>query len=241
MQENNKNLLSFGAILGLSIIISFAIASLTFYNLRSADYISTTGSAKKAVVSDSVKWTSSITRVVKLSTVKEGYTKIDADLKEVKNFFITNGIPETSIDIAPVYMNEIYDNNNYAEKNYNLVQNITIKSEDVQKISNLSKNTSSLITNKGILFSTISLEYYYSKLAEARVELLGDAVADAKARAEKLSEAGGKRIGALKSASSGVVQVMSPNSVDVSDYGMYDTSTIDKQIMVTVKASFNIK
>ncbi len=240
MHENNKNLLSFGAILGLSIIISFAIASLTFYNLRSADYISTTGSAKKAVVSDSVKWTSTITRTVNLTTVKEGYAKMDADLKEVKSFLITSGIPETSIDVAPVYMNEIYDNN-YSQKNYNLVQNITVQSEDVQKISNLSKNTSSLITSKGILFSTMSLEYYYSKLAEARVELLGDAVADAKARAQKLSEAGGKRIGALKSASSGVVQVMSPNSVDVSDYGMYDTSTIDKQIMVTVKASFAIK
>ncbi len=241
MENNNKNLLSFGAILGLSIIISFAIASLTFYNIRSQDTISTTGSAKKAVTSDSVKWTSSITRVVKLSTVKDGYAKMDADLKDVKGFLVTNGIGEASIDVAPVFMNEIYDNNNYSEKNYNLVQNITVKSDDVQKISNLSKNTSSLIINKGILFSTMSLEYYYSKLPEARVELLSDAVADAKARAEKLAEAGGKKIGALKSASSGVVQVMSPNSVDVSDYGMYDTSTIDKQIMITVKTSFAIK
>jgi hypothetical protein len=39
----------------------------------------------------------------------------------------------------------------------------------------------------------------------------------------------------------GLVQVMAPNSVEVSDYGMYDTSSIDKEIMVTVKASFEIK
>lgn len=239
--ENNKNLINFGLILGVALVLSASIASFTFYKLRSMDYISTTGSAKKAVTSDKVKWISTITRVTKLSTVKDGYAKMDADLKEVKGFLLTSGIPESSIDVAPVYMNEIYDNNNYAEKNYNLVQNIEVQSTDVQKIADLSKNTNSLVITKGILFSTMSLEYYYSKLPEVRVELLASAVADAKARAEKLAEAGGKKIGALKSASSGVVQVMSANSADVSDYGMYDTSKIEKEIMITVKASFQIK
>jgi len=205
------------------------------------DYISTTGSAKKAVVSDKVKWSSSITRPVKALTIKNGYVKMDADLKEVKSFLATNGIAETSIDISPVFMNEIYEQNPGPEKSYNLVQNIEVQSNDVQKISDLAKNVSSLITSKGMLFATNSLEFYYSKLPEVRVELLANAVQDAKARAEKLALAGGKKIGALKSASSGVVQVLAPNSVEVSDYGMYDTSKIDKEIMVTVKASFEIK
>ena len=241
MENNNKHYVVFGLILGLSFIISATIGSLTFYKLRSMDYISTTGSAKKAVVSDKVKWASSITRVVKASTIKDGYTKIDADLKEVKSFLTTNGIPETSIDISPVFMNEIYEQNPGSEKSYNLVQNIEVQSSDVQKISDLAKNVSSLITSKGMLFATTSLEFYYSKLPEARVELLANAVGDAKARALQLASAGGKKIGVMKSASSGVVQVMAPNSVEVSDYGMYDTSKIDKEIMVTVKASFEIK
>jgi hypothetical protein len=37
------------------------------------------------------------------------------------------------------------------------------------------------------------------------------------------------------------VQVLAPNSEDVNDYGTYDTSSINKEIMVTVKASFEIK
>ena len=241
MENNNKNYIAFGFILGLSIIISTGLGAFTFFKLRSLDYISTTGSAKKAVTSDKVKWTSAINRPVKISTMKDGYAKMDTDLKEVKNFLISSGIPVESIDISPILMNEVYDQNQETEKNYNLVQNITIQSNDVQKIADLAKNTSSLNINKGILFSTNSLEYYYSKLPEARVELLANAVGDAKARAEQLAQAGGKKIGILKSASSGVVQVMSPNSVEVSDYGMYDTSSIDKEIMVTVKASFETK
>jgi hypothetical protein len=51
----------------------------------------------------------------------------------------------------------------------------------------------------------------------------------------------GKKVGQLKSASSGVVQVMSANSLDISDYGSYDTSKIEKNIMLTVKATFTLK
>ena len=127
------------------------------------------------------------------------------------------------------------------KKKYDLVQTITVQSTNVQKIADLSKNTSSLIENQSVIFATTSLEYYYSKLPDARVALLANAVADAKARAEQLATAGGKKIGNLQSASSGVVQVMAPNSAEVSDYGTYDTSSINKEIMVTVKASFEIK
>jgi len=241
MENNNKSLIGFGVILGLSIIISFSVASFTFYKLRATNFITTTGSATKEYTSDSVKWTSTITRTVTLATVKDGYAKMATDLAAVKSFLSTNGIPDTSIDVAPIFMNEIYDNNsNQANKNYNLTQNISVNSADVQKIADLSKNTSSLVT-QGILFSTSSLEYYYSKLSDVRIALLSDAIADAKARATKLAEAGGKKIGALQSATNGVVQVLAPNSANTSDYGTYDTSSIEKNIMVTVKTSFEIK
>jgi hypothetical protein len=35
-----------------------------------------------------------------------------------------------------------------------------------------------------------------------------------------------------------VVQVLPVNSVDVSDYGSYDTQNIEKEISVTVRAAF---
>jgi hypothetical protein len=241
MENNNKNLLGFGVILGLSIIISFGLASFTFYKLRATDYISTTGSATQEYTSDSVKWTSTITRNVTLATVKNGYTQMATDLTAVKSFLSTNGIPDTSIDVTPILMNEIYDNNNNPVKNYSLTQNIIVNSNDVQKIADLSKNTNPLVVDQGILFSTVDVAYYYSKLPDARVALLSAAIADAKARAEKIAEAGGKQIGALQSATNGVVQVLAPNSSDTSDYGTYDTSSIEKNIMVTVKTTFETK
>jgi hypothetical protein len=74
--------------------------------------------------------------------------------------------------------------------------------------------------------------------SDARIDLLPLAMEDARKRAESIS---GKKAGPLKSVSMGVVQVLQPNSVDISDYGMYDTSTIEKEIMITVRASFSLR
>ena len=84
-------------------------------------------------------------------------------------------------------------------------------------------------------------EYYISKLPALRVSLLGRAIADARARASEIAKSGSTAVGALKSASSGVVQVMAPNSTNVEDYGSYDTSTIQKQVMVSARVTFYTK
>src|SRR5690606_2242284 len=128
-------------------------------------------------------------------------------------------------------------------REYTLRQTITVQSiteDDVTKITQLAKNTQAL-TNQGVIFSTYQPEYYYSKLSELRVSLLADAIKDAKARATELAESSGSRVGTLKAASTGVVQVLSPNSVEVSDYGQYDTSSIEKDVMVTVRATFTVR
>lgn len=239
-----NQLITTGAILGLSVIISAIIGGYSFFKVRSLDnVISVTGSARTQVTADKVKWVTSVTRTVPASNIKLGYSQVDNDLKLVKNYLTAQGITPAQITISPVYADQNYD---YAasqagrEKEYNVRQVIEINTTDVQKIDESSKNTRSLI-DAGVLFRTDSLEYYYSNLAELRVSLLSDAVKDAKARAEKLAEAGGQKVGDLRSAASGVVQVLPANSVEVSDYGTYDTSKILKEVMVTVKASFSVR
>ena len=135
-----------------------------------------------------------------------------------------------------------YNQNNVtaAEKDYTLRQTVEVSSSDVAKIGELAQATQSII-NKGVIFSVFPVEYYYKNLPEVRVTLLSSAVADAKKRAEEIVSGTGQKIGALKSAASGVVQVLPANSLEISDYGTYDTSKVNKNIMVTVKAAFNIK
>lgn len=239
----NKNIFKPAIIVGASLILSFSIFSLAFYNSRiSTEAISVTGSASKEVVSDSAKFSGNFSRIVKVSNLKSGYDQIANDLKLVKSFLKEQGIDDKNVIISTVAMmeNYNYNNNTQTEKEYTLSQNVEISSSNIAQITKLAQATQSLI-NKNVIFSANQVEYYYTKLPELRVSLLSDAIKDAQARASKMVESTGKKIGNLKSAASGVVQVLSANNLEVSDYGAYDTSKINKNVMVTVRASFGIK
>ncbi len=242
--ENNNNFLSFinsRFFVGLGIVIAASIGAYTFYQIRSFDNtLTVTGSTTKAVTSDHVKWVGAINRIVKASSLKEGYADMSKDLANVKIFLKEKNIPDNQIVTSPIFMDQNYDQNQNAERSYTLRQTIDINSGDVNAIAEVAKNIQPLI-EKGVIFSTQSLEFTYTKLPEERIAMLADAVKDAKSRASVLAKSSDKVLGQLKSASSGVVQVLSANSTDVSDYGSYDTSKVEKNIMMTVKTSFTLK
>lgn len=230
-------------ILGLSLILSAAIIGFVLYTTRSTDdSLQVTGSAKKTIASDVVKWNSEFSRNVGTDGLKAGYTQMSSDLDKVKSFLKDNGLEEKDINVSTIYLNQQYDYSKGGSSltGYMLRQSIQIQSTDVQKITNLAKNTQKLIED-GVIFSTQSLEYYYTKLPETRVDLLADAVKDAQNRAGKIAESSGQKVGSLKSASVGVVQVLPVNSVEISDYGAYDTSSIEKEVMITVRTVFRLK
>ncbi len=228
-------------ILGLSIIIAAGVFSLAFYSARqTGDTLTVTGSTKQKITSDSVKWRGGFTRNAPIADLKGGYAQMKADQQAVLKFFKDNGIAEKQVDISPVFVDKPYQYDRNLPQEYVLRQDVLVQSGEVEKINKLSKNIQKLI-DTGVIFSSQALEYYYTKLPELRINLLGDAVKDAKLRAEKLLESSGKGVGALKTVSTGVVQVLPVNSTDISDYGNFDTSTIDKEAMVTVKATFEIK
>jgi len=229
-------------IVGLAIIISASIFGGSYYNAQQAnnkDALSVTGSAKTQVTSDQAKLVINLTREVSVADLSTGYKDIAHDLSLTRDLLKKSGIVATSTVESPVSMFQAY-NPNGTETHYQLTQMITLQSDDVNKVTEISKKIPDL-ASQGAIVSVQSLEYYYSKLPDLRVSLLTQATEDAKARAEKIAAGTGRKVGSVQSASSGVVQVLAPNSVNVEDYGNYDTSSIEKDIMVTVKASFRLE
>jgi hypothetical protein len=238
--EKNK-LIFFGIILSVGLIAAAAVGGVFFVKARSnAEQITVTGSARFKVMSDYAKWTSNFSRTVYREELKQGYALMKNDEQAVLNFLKEKGVGEKEINIYPIMTMEVWKSDSNEPKEYTLSQNVEIRSSDVDKIKNLSKNIQPLVDN-GVFFTIGSLEYYYTKLPEIRVSLLPEAIKDAKNRAAIIAEASDKEIGAIKSVDTGSVQVLVPNSVDVSDYGSYDTSSIEKEIMVTVHPVFGLK
>ncbi len=231
-------------ILGLCLIISSAVGAYAFIQGKNLENnLQVTGSARKKVQADTVHWTGSFSRSVASTDLKSGYQQMTADSKAVTDFFTGRGINADQITISPVAMEQPYKYDPGAgngRNDYTLRQTVDVKSTDVQKITDVAKNIQPLI-DQGVIFSTYGLEYSYSHLADMRVELLNDAMKDASVRAKNIAESGGRHIGDLRSASMGVVQVLAEGSNDISDYGSYDTSGVNKEVMVTVKAAFSLR
>jgi hypothetical protein len=243
MEIIEKSLIKSSAILGIFLVIAVSIVSFSLYQIKAADNsLAVTGSAKQAVTADIVKWHGSFSRTVLASGLKAGYAQMKIDEAAVLKFLKDNGVADAEITISPISMQEQYNYNKTANSpdEYSLVQNVTVQSTDIEKVKNISKSTQ-IVIDQGVIFSAYSPEYYYSKLPEVRVTLLPEAMKDAQNRAASIAASTGKKVGALKSASMGVVQVMQPNSIDISDYGNYDVSTVEKEIMITVKASFSLR
>lgn len=230
-------------IIGTSFVLSALVGALAFYGVHSLDNVLVvTGSAKVHVTADTVKWRLNIVQKVSEAGITAGYPMLANDLGTVKTFLKANNISEDAVTVSQVFVEEIYNYNQNAggPRQFNLRQEIVVQSKDVVAVDALSKNVGEL-AGKGVFLSSNYLEFFVSNLPELRISLLADAVKDAKARATEIAKAGGKRVGSLKSASSGVVQVLAPNSIEISDYGTYDTQSLEKEVMVTARATFFVR
>lgn len=238
--EKPTKLIPFGVILGLSLVIAALLVSGTLLDIKELNnVISISGSAKLPVTSDSARWTGNFSRTAFASDLKSGYEVMKRDEGLVAAYLDEQGFAG-KYEISPVYMYEIYKSDAYAPKEYNLTQSIEVKSDDVEKVKNLAKNIEKVIA-QGVIFSSNPVEYYYSKLPDVRVSLLPEAIKDAKARAQAIADSSGAKVDDVKSVAMGVVQVMPLGAIEVSDYGSYDTSSIEKEVMITVKVTFGLK
>ncbi len=228
------------------IIFGFIIKSGFSEFANQKNSISVTGSAERLAMSDTAKWNISVSTRVEGLNQKLGNAEIARNIKAVSEYLQKNGLEAKNISIASVQSAQIcelnaqgYESCNLGVKGYTLSQNIIAESEDVNKIAELSKSLNSNFEN--INFTNNTVEYYYNKLKDIRVDMLSEATKNAKERADSVAKAGGAKVDKIVSLSSGVFQLTAKNSVEVSDYGTYDTSSIEKKITATVKVDFSLK
>ena len=121
-----------------------------------------------------------------------------------------------------------------------LTQLVEVRSEDVSRITQVSREVTELI-DQGVQLNSGTPEYLYRKLDELKLEMLAKATENAKQRAENMAKATGNKIGAIRAARMGVFQITPSTSTDVSDMGINDTSSLDKKVTAVVTASFAIQ
>jgi hypothetical protein len=232
--------LSNGALLGLSLIISAFVFGVFFYNSRAPEKsIKTVGAATESIDSDIIKWRVTIARASDQNGLKEAYNLIRQDIAAFKSVLAAQGIDTKGIEIQPVSTNRTYSSQG-AVTGYSITQSFYLISKDLKKVEELALNPG-LFTERGLVVQSSNLEYYNSKLDQVKRRLLAKATADAKLRATEIAKGTGDEISKIQSARVGVFQITEPYSTEVSDYGVYNTSTSKKEITVTVHVVFGLK
>ncbi|MBW4513372.1 MAG: SIMPL domain-containing protein [Scytonematopsis contorta HA4267-MV1] len=226
------------ALLGGSFVAAGAIR-----NLKQADdTLEVTGSAKRPIRSDYTIWRVSVSS--EQPTAQAAYQELKNHTERLRRYLKEKQIPDDAIALGSIDASKVPEVINGRETGKILAnrfnQRFEIRSSDVNRITQLSQQVTELI-NEGIPIASESPEYLYTQLSKLRVEMVAEATKDAKARAEAIARSTGNKVGRIRKAKTGVFQITSPNSTAVSDSGVFDTSSINKDITAVVSVEFGVE
>lgn len=227
----------------LAIILSVGLVAAVKVgtNTIAKDSITVTGSAYEVVKSDSGRL--EIELSARKADKQTAYNTVKNQLPVVMKYLSDKGINDIEVKAANGYYTYKYTANGNMTNDiayYNLSQLVVIKSDDVEKIKEISTDIQQLL-DKGIDVSVRSPEYFYSKLGDLKVKLLQDATTDAKDRATAMLKATHNKPGKIQSVRMGVFQITPVDSTNVSDMGINDTTTVDKKVTAVANVVFRIK
>ncbi len=232
------------SILGLCLALGIIISSIVVTGNLSKNAITVTGSAYKIVTSDSASWTFELNS--KGTTKAEAYKSIQKQIPTVKAYLKEKGVDEKNIEILLPHGYDLFKTypNGYSSEEvigYKYTQPIKITSKDVEKVKEISTDSQALLEKGVNIGSYNDPEYQYSDLANLKIQLLQEATKDAKARANSMLKANRNHVGQIKQVRMGVFQITAPDSTDVSDGGINDSSTIEKKVTAVANVTFSIK
>ncbi|MFO1512466.1 MAG: SIMPL domain-containing protein [Verrucomicrobiota bacterium] len=232
-----------GLFLAVGLVLSACVATTAWFKVKTAQSISVKGSARKNVRADLMVWKGSF--ITQAASLLDAQKQLKRDAEKVVEFIASRGM--TNVILTPITIEEVKgsltDTNGLTQPQvlgYRLTQTVRVESSEVDRVSQLDRDSVALV-ERGVLFTTQSPEFIYTRAGDAKVEMLAEATKDARTRAEQIAAQGGRGIGTLQAADMGVIQIAPLYSGQTSWEGMNDTSSLDKTITAVVTATFALK
>jgi hypothetical protein len=245
------NLLSTAIVIAIGVVVSTitsTVVAARAYQSRvkqvasSQREISVKGSARERVASDVGMWTVTVSGEGK--TLPEAFEVLDGGAGKVAAFLREQGFAD-----AEVVMEAIETKNHYATdekgnatwrvEGYGLSRRVTVTSRAVGKMATAAGEVTKLIKD-GVVVSSSKPRFYFTKIADLKVKILGEAAKDAMTRAVEIAKNSGGTVGGVRNVQMGVLQITEPNSTEVSGQGIYDTDTIEKDVSAVVTVTYGV-
>lgn len=208
--------------------------------------ISVTGLGSEDFESDLIVWEGRFIR--ENNDLKAAYAALEQDKSIIKAYLLSKGLKEDQVVFKAVSTLEQsepqYQNGNYIGARfvgYQLTQSVEIESHEVSRVEELSRSITELM-NKGVQFYSEAPRYYYTKMADLKIEMIRKATEDARLRAETIAANSGSELGDLESASMGVFQITGQNSnEDYSWGGAFNTADKKKTASITMRLLYEVE
>ncbi len=234
-------------IFGIAIVVSSILLGKAYTDRTKVEgEIRVTGLGKADFSSDLIVWEGRFG--AENIDLKQAYLILEKNKSTINQYLSKKGINTDQLIYSAVETNQknkrIYssDGNYIGEEfvGYELIQSVQIESKDVDKIEKVSREITELL-NQGVQFYSESPRYYYTKLADLKIEMISKATEDARLRAEKIAEFSGGVLGKLESAKMGIFQITGQNSKeDYSWGGTFNTSSREKTASITMKLIYKV-
>ena len=215
---------------------------------RKPSGIAVKGVAMQRVQSDVATWAISVSSSVKFTDENaqmrgNALSNVSADAKKVVDFLRQSGFAADEIKTSNVSVYNMYTKNKNGYDTTEVCGKTAECTVSVQtkKFDALEKAVSNADKIGTINVNITAPSYLYSKLEDLKLDLIAKATANAKERAKTLAGAGGSKLGKIMSASQGVFQITQPLSTETASYGMYDTSTVEKDVRCVVNVQFSVE
>ena len=210
---------------------------------RGNDEVAVTGSARRPIRSDFAVWRLAVS--VQSPSMADASQELLRGAARVRKFLADEGIADSLITTRPVEAFPVPEVTGQGRETGRILatrvsQTFEVRSPDVDGVTRTSQRAGALIA-EGVPVAPQAPEYLYTRLAEVRTALLEDATRDARQRAEAIVRSTGARIGAVREARMGVFQITPRFSTEVSDYGINDVTSIDKDVTAVVRVTFTIR
>lgn len=244
MDDRKSQFLYGFAALGLSIALGLFFVSGALKDIRRGnEEVTVTGSAKRAIRSDFVVWKLSVS--VQSTSLAAASQELTRGTERVRAFLKAEGVADSMLTVKPVEAMGISETLADGRETGRIVatrlsQSFEVRSHDVDGTTRVSQKASALIAD-GVPLQASAPEYLYTKLGEIRIALLEDATKDARQRAEAIAKSSGARVGAVHDARMGVFQMTPRFSTEVSDYGISDVTSIEKDVTAVIRATFQLR
>lgn len=233
---------------GLSVIASTTLAARAFRarvaQIERADQeVTVKGYARAPVRSDTATWTMSVSG--RGETLAGAFADIRSASDRLEAFLVDQGFGPGAVVASAITTSELRERDSKGRETlgvlgYVLRQTYTVSTGDVERVARAASGVTELLADDVPVVSGAP-EYTVSGLPDVKIDIVGRASADARARAEEIATRAGSRLAEVRTARQGVMQVTAPNSTSVSGYGIYDTSTIDKEASIVMTVTFGLE